>query len=92
MKDQKDLINGKEISNISNKLLEDYFVFKEDDTYILPKEIKEMYLFCSQEKSQKEKYLLAISFYMEINGVLKIEKLIDLLKETGLKLSKKKIT
>lgn len=91
MKNHQDIIDGKKISNISHKLLNNYFIFEEDDTYILPTEIKEIYYFCSTEKMQKEKYLLAISFYMEMNGVLEIPKLIELLKETGLKLTKKKI-
>ena len=91
MQNHQDLIEGKKISNISDKLLDNYFIFEEDDNYILPKEIKEKYQYCSKEHMQKEKYLFTISFYVEMNGILEITKLIELLKETGLKLTKKKV-
>lgn len=90
-KQLNDIIKGKKISNISPKLINNNYIFKENDDYIIPKEIKEMTLFIQNKKQQKEKHLFAFSFYMEVNGILEINKLAELIKATGFNLTKKQI-
>ena len=90
-KQLNDIIKGKKISNISSKLINNNFIFKENDNYIIPEEIKEMTLFVQNKNQQKEKHLFVFSYYMEVNGVLEVKKLIELIKATGFNLTKKQI-
>ena len=90
-KQLNDIIKGKKISNISSKLINNNFIFKENDNYIIPEEIKEMTLFVQNKNQQKEKHLFVFSYYMEVNGVLEVNKLIELIKATGFNLTKKQI-
>lgn len=90
-KQLNNLIEGKKIANISDKLLNGYFIFKKDNNYIIPEEIKDMTLFIQNKGQQKEKHLFAIDFYMGVNGVLEVDKLLELMKVTGFNLTKKEI-
>ena len=55
------------------------------------KEIKDMTLFIQNKEQQKEKHLFAIDFYVGVNGVLEVDKLLELMKVTGFNLTKKEI-
>lgn len=92
LKQLDDLIKGKNIESLSSKILDNNFVFKFDNTYIVPQEIIEMFNYNIETDLQQKKQKIAIQFYLLVNGVLEITKLIELLKETGLKLTKKELT
>lgn len=51
------------------------------------KEIKDMTLFIQNKEQQKEKHLFAIDFYVGVNGVLEVDKLLELMKVTGFNLT-----
>lgn len=85
------LIKGKKVENISQKLLDNNFAFKIDNIYIVPQEIIEMHNYSIENNLVEKRKKLAIQFYLLANGVLEITKLIELLKETGLKLTKKEL-
>ncbi|MCI6265612.1 MAG: SEC-C domain-containing protein [Erysipelotrichaceae bacterium] len=91
MKQLNDIMAGKIIDDVNEKFINEYFVLQDGNYYIIPEEIKEMYNHMLDENCQKEKYLFMISFYMEINGILKVDKLKELLKESGHPISKEKL-
>lgn len=91
----ENIINDKNVSNISPRLLEALFVFKINIDgcikYVVPKEHIDMYKNSITAKTKKQKEMLVVSFYMQVNGVLHIDKLFELVNETGINLNKKKI-
>lgn len=91
----KKLIDGKEVKNISEKLLDNYLVFKIKDKdkikYVVPLEIEDMFNFAISPSLKKEKELMVVTHYLESNGVIEIDKLLELLKKTGVALTKNKL-
>lgn len=91
----KKLINGEEVKNISDKLLDNYLVFKIEDKdkakYVVPLEIENMLNFAINPRLKKEKELMVVTYYVESNGVIEIDKLLELIKKTGINLTKNKL-
>lgn len=92
IKQLDDLINGKEINHISENLQNYNFIFKIDNEFIIPKEIKEAYSIFQKEETQNSRKNIAISTYLKMNGVLEIDKLVELLNISGINIAKKDIT
>ena len=91
----EDIINGKKIKNVSPRLLELSFIFEvsvdNKIKYIVPDEIIDAYKSTTTPTMKKEKAKMVISFYLEVNGAIHLDKLCELVKETGIDLTKKKI-
>ena len=90
-KETKQLEDLLEVKNISDKILKHYFVFNIKGNYIVPKEIKNLCNYYFSEELRREKDLVVITFYLEINGVVHIDKMIELVRETGINLTKTKL-
>ena len=65
------------------------FLFIKNNQIIVPIEIKEIVESIDIKKISKENKLKAIEFYLNINGMISIEKLQELLEATQLKITKK---
>lgn len=91
IKQINNIIEGKKVKDISSKLINSDFVFKIEDNYVIPEELKDMFLITQSEKTLKEKFLFVISFYMEVNGILEVNKLLELTKATGFNITKKEL-
>lgn len=85
------LINEQNLKDISSKILKNKFAFKIEDNYIIPEEIKQMHNYNKETNQIEKKKLMVIEMYLLINGVLEINKLIELLKVSGLKTTKTEI-
>ncbi len=88
----KNLIAQKQpLEQIDPEFLASLFVFKEENTYIVPTELKELYNQIIEKGVQEEKCNLAMNFYLRNNGVLDINKLLELLEYSGFSLTKSKL-
>lgn len=91
----KNIIDDKNITNISPRLLDSFFIFKinidNENKYIVPSEIIDLYKSTTTPKMKKEKEMLVVSFYLQVTGAIHIDKLYDLVKGTKIDITKKKI-
>lgn len=91
----KKIIEEKKISNkknaLYNRMIENNIIFNIDDTYYLPEEMEGAYKKSDFQKLTMAKIKVLISYYIIINGLIKINKLIELVDESGYKVTKKDI-
>lgn len=89
----KQVISGN-IPEKINDVLKDTYIFYDkygDKKYFITDDIKEMANKLNIDEMENDKKVTYIVFYIEANGVIKIDKLIELVKETGISITKKEI-
>ena len=91
IKQLADLSNDKKIRNINPNFLTHNFIFNIDNNYIMPTEIKELCKAIIEKDMQSQKKDVVLHFYLIANGVLTITKLIELIKDTGINITKDEI-
>lgn len=91
----KDIEDGKDVDNVNKVLLDNYLVYEIKDgnktKYIIPEEVKEMLEKAQSPEIKKHKAMSSITRYLDANGVIDMDKLLELLKKTGIQLSKIKL-
>ena len=91
IKTLKEAIYNNNLTEISQKLIDNNYIFKLEDKYLIPEEIKEVIKEANTKKIDEDKKNLLVNYYIVSNGVLKIERLQSLIKESGFKITKKEI-
>ena len=76
---------------VSNYLIQNGYLYKENNQYILPDEIKIIIKELLTKELLDERLLLVITFYLNAIGAIKITDLIELIKESGIITTKEKI-
>jgi hypothetical protein len=84
-------INGKEIDDLDGLLTKYNFIFEIDGIYYVPLEFVDVINLSVTEESRKDVRRIAISCYLESNGVLELDNFVNLLRLTGLNVSKKEL-
>ena len=87
----ENILNDKEVKNISSNLLDLFIVFEINNEYVIPTEIVDVINNMKKSGMQIHKHATIVSFYMEINGVLHIDKLQNITNMSGYPLTKKEI-
>lgn len=85
----KKIMNAVEIKDINEEFYTNNFIFIKDDEIIIPEEIYCTFIFYNKDEDYARKLKTTILFYMEANGVLKLNKLQELIKSTDLTITKK---
>lgn len=86
-----DLKGNKEIDKIENYLLDMGYVYKIKNEYVLPEEIHILLEAFEDFNFKDERLTLMVSFYISANGVLDIDKLVELVCKSGIKITKEKL-
>lgn len=73
---------------LKNLLIEKYMLFKIDDNYYFPKEFEDFLLDTEQEEFNENKANIIIDYYIMINGIIKMDRLISLVKKSGFEITK----
>lgn len=84
-----DLKDNKKIDKIENYLLDMGYVYKIKNEYVLPEEIYILLEMFGDLDSKDERLTPMVSFYISANGVLDIDKLVELVCKSGIKITKK---
>lgn len=87
----KDVIDGKEVGKDIEKFVNLNFIFKIEDKYIVPKEIREIFENETMEERNARLIEGAYNFYLNINGVLNIDTLVDLLNKSDIELTREEV-
>ena len=90
-KEVKDVMNNIQPKEVDPILLDTFILVKIDDKYQMFKEIKDMYNNFSKKEFTDEKKQVMFSHYITSNGMLKEEKVIELMQESGISINKKEI-
>ncbi len=80
-----------ETEELCKLLLEEKLIFKVEDTYYVPEELKETYEDSKKVELNKGKIKILITHYMFANGVLEVKRLINLIKESGFEITEKEL-
>lgn len=80
-----------ETEDLCKLLLEEQLIFKVEDTYYVPEELKETYEDSKKTKLNKDKTKILVAHYMVTNGVLEVKRLINLINESGYEITKKEL-
>ncbi len=91
LKEIEDIINEKKIEKISPRIFEENFIFKVEDEYLVSEELKEMIKHGDLKETNNNKKELMIYYYIMCNGLIKVDKLVELMKESGYKITKKEM-
>lgn len=91
IKDIKAIKEGKKVKKVSSLLLENLFLIEDDGNYYIPKELEQAVELSLSDEVQDDKINMMIAYYIKVNGVLSIDKLIELIKESGESVTKKHI-
>ncbi len=91
IKELEEEINGNFIGEISNTLIEESFVFIIKDKYYVAEELIEALKEIKSKDMSNGKKALIVSYYIMSNGLLKVDKIIELMKETGYDITKREI-
>ena len=86
-----DLKENKKLDKIEKYLINMGFIYKIKDEYILPEEISMFLEALNNPKSKKERLSLIVSFYITSNGILEINKLVELINKSGIKTTKEEV-
>lgn len=82
------LSEKKEVKKVSKYLLKHGYVYKINDKYVLPDDLKfSVYAFFS-DRPVRERKAFVLSFYMSSNGVLELDTLIKLMSKSGVKITR----
>lgn len=87
------VIKGNIPNNISDKLMDSIIFFDKygDKKYFISKDIKDLVKEINTKEYDSDKKLMNVLFYIEANGVIKINRLIKLVKDTGIDITKSEI-
>lgn len=91
LKNLEEVINGNRTKEISKVLIEENYIFPIGDTYYVPSELKEAFERMNSKEIANGKINILITYYMIANGLLEVNKLIELVKESGFEITKKKL-
>lgn len=86
-----DLKDNKKIDKIENYLLDMGYVYKIKNDYILPEEIHSLLESFGDINAKDERLMFIVSFYISANGALDIDKLVELVCKSGIKITKEKL-
>lgn len=91
----KEIIEEKKVPEKNNELyiqlIEDNIIFNIEGTYYLPEEIEAAYKESNFQKLKGTKIKILVTYYIDVNGLLEINKLIELINESGFEVTKKDI-
>lgn len=91
----KEIIEERKVSDKENELyiqlIMDNIIFNIEGTYYLPEEIESAYKESKNTEIDETKIKILSAYYMITNGVLEVNKLINLIKESGFETTKKEI-
>lgn len=79
------------LENIDEEYIENQFVFKTENGYEVPEEL--IKVLNNENTLELDKHNKGIMFlyYVMINGLIEIDKMVDLMKQSGLKITKKEV-
>ncbi len=86
-----DIKDNKKIDKIENYLLDMGYVYKIKNDYILPEEIHSLLESFGDINAKDERLMFIVSFYISANGALDIDKLVELVCKSGIKITKEKL-
>ena len=86
-----DVINNKQPKEVDQLILDNFLLIKTPDGYKIFDEVKEIYEHSQTKEVIDNKKQVVFSHYIEINGLLKEEKIIELMKASGFPLTEKEI-
>ncbi len=86
-----DLKDNKKIDKIENYLLDMGYIYKIKNDYILPEEIHSLLESFGDINAKDERLMFIVSFYISANGALDIDKLVELVCKSGIKITKEKL-
>lgn len=92
LKDIKNLLENDKIDDISNVFITNNYIFINGKELIIPKEILNILKKLDIDELSKKNKLIAIEFYLNINGVLSIDKIQNILEEIELYITKEDLT
>lgn len=82
-------------SSVTNKiekdLIDNYYVFEIEGKYFIPEELKGVFTKFNSKETESGKKNLLMSYYILVNGLLKIETLISLMDKSSYNVTKKEI-
>lgn len=89
----KQIVEGKIPNEISDAIKNNYVFFDKygDKKYFVPEYIKEIVTQTDFEEQMNGRKETVVSFYIEANGIIKLDKLIELTKATGINVTKKEV-
>ena len=84
-------IHSSKTNKIEQDLIDNNYIFEIDGKYFIPEELKEIFARFNSKKVDSSKKGLLMSYYILVNGLLKIETLIDLMQKSSYNVTKKEI-
>lgn len=85
----KKIIEGKKVKSISSRLIDNFYVFSENNKYLVPQQIENI---INSDTVNRGRQRMAIEFYIQATGLIDIPILIDLIKKSGISILKEDIT
>ena len=87
----KDIAIGVKVMDVDDFLIDNYMVIKKNNRYETFEEIVDIYEKSSSKEGEASRKQLFIGAYLEYNGVLEVDKLIELMKESGFEINKREL-
>jgi len=84
-----EILNENKINNLCKFLAVQKYIFKVDNIYYVSEELKQAFERSNDKEIDKTKINTLVTYYVITNGLLEVNKLIELVKESGYTLARK---
>lgn len=86
-----DIASGVKVREVEDLLIDNYMVIKKNNGYETFEEIVDIYEKSISKEGITSRKQIFIGAYLEYNGVLEVDKLIELMKESGFEINKREL-
>jgi len=90
IKSLEEIIYNNNSTKVNQMMIDNNYIFEIEDEYLIPEELIEIIKESNTKNLEDDKKNLLANYYIISNGVLKVERLQTLVKESGLKKNKKR--